>query len=365
MGIRDAAAAMGSLRSDCSAYQPFTMLDTLRSRFRQGPRWFRFDGCRCSTGSVSLATVVKKRSLVGQCAALAAPSEGVSVDSQRVELGFAVGVEVIPHPKKMDKGGEDAYFVSSYNGGVLGIADGVSGWAEVNVDPALFSRELMKHAAAVVDKEEIQNDPQVLLDKAHEATAAIGAATAIIALMEREGILHIASVGDCGLRIIRKGRVVFTTSVQQHYFDCPYQLSSESCGQTSTDAMVYNLPMMKGDTIVMGSDGLFDNVYDGDIEIIVRHFGGTDKESAQRTAKALARLARKHSKDPKYDSPYCQEAISQGYDLPVWKKILGKKLTGGKLDDITVIVVHVVSCQPLTIGASLALCEENYGNRGS
>eukprot|EP00249_Psilotum_nudum_P021016 c27935_g1_i5 orf=60-1130(+) len=353
MGIRDAAAAMGSLRSDCSAYQPFTMLDTLRSRFRQGPRWFRFDGCRCSTGSVSLATVVKKRSLVGQCAALAAPSEGVSVDSQRVELGFAVGVEVIPHPKKMDKGGEDAYFVSSYNGGVLGIADGVSGWAEVNVDPALFSRELMKHAAAVVDKEEIQNDPQVLLDKAHEATAAIGAATAIIALMEREGILHIASVGDCGLRIIRKGRVVFTTSVQQHYFDCPYQLSSESCGQTSTDAMVYNLSVMEGDTIVMGSDGLFDNVYDRDIETIVRHFGGADKDSAQCTARALAKLASKHSMDAKYESPYCQEAISQGYDLPIWKKLLGKKFTGGKLDDITVIVGHVVDCKPLPIELGL------------
>lgn len=28
---------------------------------------------------------------------------------------------------KADKGGEDAFFVSSYNGGVLAIADGVSG----------------------------------------------------------------------------------------------------------------------------------------------------------------------------------------------------------------------------------------------
>ncbi|KAL4322357.1 hypothetical protein AHAS_Ahas14G0202400 [Arachis hypogaea] len=31
----------------------------------------------------------------------------------------------------------------SVNGGVLAIADGVSGWAEEDVDPLLFPRELM------------------------------------------------------------------------------------------------------------------------------------------------------------------------------------------------------------------------------
>lgn len=34
------------------------------------------------------------------------------------------------------------------------------------------------------------------------------------------------------------GQVVFTTSPQEHYFDCPYQLSSEIIGQTYRDAMV-------------------------------------------------------------------------------------------------------------------------------
>lgn len=28
---------------------------------------------------------------------------------------------------KVDRGGEDAFFVSSYNGGVIAVADGVSG----------------------------------------------------------------------------------------------------------------------------------------------------------------------------------------------------------------------------------------------
>ncbi|XP_020974763.1 uncharacterized protein LOC107630716 isoform X4 [Arachis ipaensis] len=44
---------------------------------------------------------------------------------------------------KVDRGGEDALLVSNYNGGVLAIADGVSGWAEEDVDPSLFPHELM------------------------------------------------------------------------------------------------------------------------------------------------------------------------------------------------------------------------------
>lgn len=53
---------------------------------------------------------------------------------------------------------------------------------------------------------------------------------------------------------------------------------------------------------------------------------------------ALARLARDYSMDSGYDSPYSSEARSKGVDVPDWKKLLGMKLTGGKLDDITVIV---------------------------
>lgn len=267
---------------------------------------------------------------------------------RRLELGFAVGSEVVPHPAKMEKGGEDAFFVSSYNGGVLGVADGVSGWAEENVDPALFARELMEHAAAAVGNEEVKNCPRQLIAKAHEATSTIGAATVIVAILERkDGILHIANVGDCGLRLVRKGKIVFATSTQQHYFDCPYQLSSEAGAQTSEDAMVYNIEVMEGDTIIMGSDGLFDNVYDNDIETTIGIFGGSDKDSAQRTASALALLASQHAKDVKYESPYSQEAILQGNDLPFWKKILGQKLTGGKLDDITVLIAHVVDADTL------------------
>ncbi|KAL4189596.1 hypothetical protein AMTRI_Chr08g207950 [Amborella trichopoda] len=253
----------------------------------------------------------------------------------RTEVSLSVGTHLIPHPAKVDKGGEDAFFVSNHNGGVIAVADGVSGWAERNINPAVFSQELMANASCLVG--DVEGDPCLLLGKAHAATSSIGSATVIIAMLEKNGILKIANVGDCGLRVLRKGEIVLSSSPQEHYFDCPFQLSSESGGQTYEDAAVNILEVMEGDTIIMGSDGLFDNVFDQEIISTVSEFDG-----ASEIAKALANLACKHSGDKDFESPYSLEARSQGYDVPLWKKILGMKLTGGKPDDITVIVARVV-----------------------
>ncbi|KAK3206607.1 hypothetical protein Dsin_020653 [Dipteronia sinensis] len=272
----------------------------------------------------------------------------------RSELSIFVGTHLIPHPNKIDRGGEDAFFVSGYNGGVIAVADGVSGWAEQNVDPSLFSRELMANTSYLVEDEEVNYDPQILIQKAHAATSSIGSATIIVAMLERNGTLKIASVGDCGLRIIREGRIIYSSSPQEHYFDCPYQLSSEVVTQTYLDANVSSVEMMEGDIIVMGTDGLFDNVFDHEIVSTTAIFSG-----AAEAAKALAKLAHDHSKDSNFDSPYSIEArdkvkssdsidgchvlwihlvskdikmtkisLLQGFNVPLWKKILGMKLTG-------------------------------------
>eukprot|EP00268_Persea_americana_P054744 TRINITY_DN6300_c0_g1_i5.p1 TRINITY_DN6300_c0_g1~~TRINITY_DN6300_c0_g1_i5.p1 ORF type:complete len:155 (+),score=36.20 TRINITY_DN6300_c0_g1_i5:603-1067(+) len=153
----------------------------------------------------------------------------------------------------------------------------------------------MANASSLVEDIEVDYDPRILLRKAHAATSSMGSATVIVAMLEKNGTLKIANIGDCGLRVLREGQLSFSTSPQEHYFDCPFQLSSEMVGQTYLDAMT------------------------------------------------LADLASSHSKDYNFDSPFSLEARSRGYDVPLWKKILGKKLTGGKPDDITVIVGRVVS----------------------
>ncbi|XP_048562034.1 probable protein phosphatase 2C 1 isoform X1 [Triticum urartu] len=254
----------------------------------------------------------------------------------KLEAVLSIGTHVIPHPRKVETGGEDAFFVGGDGCGVFAIADGVSGWAEKNVNPALFSRELMANSSTFIKDEEVSQDPQILLMKAHAATSSIGSATVIVAMLEKTGTLKIASVGDCGLKVIRKGQVMFSTCPQEHYFDCPYQLSSEAIGQTSQDALVCTVNLMEGDMIVSGSDGFFDNIFDQEILSVINESPGTDE-----AAKALAELARKHSVDVTFDSPYSMEARSRGFDVPWWKKLLGAKLVGGKMDDITVIVAQV------------------------
>ncbi|XP_029153036.1 probable protein phosphatase 2C 26 isoform X5 [Arachis hypogaea] len=244
-------------------------------------------------------TAKKKKRLLLPCSS----SSSELNPAIRSEVSFSVGSCLLPHPDKVDRGGEDALLVSNYNGGVLAIADGVSGWAEEDVDPSLFPREFLANASNFVEDMEVNYDPQILIRKSHAATSSTGSATVIVAMLEKNGILKIANVGDCGLRVIRNGSVIFSTSPQEHYFDCPFQLSSERAGQTYLDAA------------------------------------------------ALANLARIHATDSNFDSPYSLEARSKGYDAPLWKKILGMKLTvvyckahrGGKLDDITVIVGQVVS----------------------
>lgn len=39
---------------------------------------------------------------------------------------FINSVNVIPHPDKIDKGGEDAYYISD---NIIAVADGVGGWS--------------------------------------------------------------------------------------------------------------------------------------------------------------------------------------------------------------------------------------------
>ncbi|XP_059593507.1 probable protein phosphatase 2C 26 isoform X3 [Vitis vinifera] len=245
-----------------------------------------------------LLSIPKKRRLIVSASASASASAPSEINPLRSEVSFCVGTHLIPHPNKVDRGGEDAFFVSSYNGGVVAVADGVSGWAEQNVDPSLFPKELMANASDLVGDEEVNYDPQILLKKAHTATSSKGSATVIVAMLEKNGVLKIASVGDCGLRVIRKGKkypgffacstckllldvsssndttwelieltgkLIFSTLPQEHYFDCPYQLSSEVITQTYLDATVTSVKLLEGDTIVMGSDGLFDNVFDHEI----------------------------------------------------------------------------------------------------
>ncbi|PIA18922.1 protein serine/threonine phosphatase 2C [Coemansia reversa NRRL 1564] len=175
--------------------------------------------------------------------------------------------------------GEDAFF---HRGDAMGIADGVGGWAGVkDADPSLFARRLMHNVSRETQRYEDIDDelfsyyfeaaPLDVLRRAYEITldemeahAKRGSSTACVVIL-RGDELRVANLGDCGLTVVRQGDMVYRTEEQQHSFNYPYQLGTEQHSDMPSDAQVFRLKIQKGDIIIVGSDGVFDNLFDEDI----------------------------------------------------------------------------------------------------
>ncbi|KAI9222640.1 hypothetical protein BC828DRAFT_377911 [Blastocladiella britannica] len=223
--------------------------------------------------------------------------------------------------------GEDAFFLVHRNDqAVFGVADGVGGWADLGVDPALFAWELMRNcrraaADALVppppislsDRPSVDDaappmpptipDPRVILDEAYqrllrEGKVTAGSATAaVLAFDMRTGRLRTANLGDSGYLIVRADpepgqpsiesaggggrsssssstpalRAVYRSPEQQHYFNAPFQLSVSpphirgNLSDSPQQAQVSDHQLRPGDVVIVATDGLFDNAFTRDI----------------------------------------------------------------------------------------------------
>ncbi|XP_073154892.1 probable protein phosphatase 2C 80 isoform X2 [Henckelia pumila] len=243
-------------------------------------------------------------------------------------LKLLSGVCYLPHPAKEETGGEDAHFICDEEQ-VIGVADGVGGWADVGVNAGLYARELMSNSVkAIHETPKGSIDPLSVLEKAHAATKAMGSSTACIISLKNQG-LHAINLGDSGFLVIRDGCTIFESPVQQHGFNFTYQLDSDSRGDLPSSGQVFEIPVVPGDVVVAGSDGLFDNLYSIEIAAIV---GDAVKDglSPDAAANKLATFARVRAVDKKKQSPFSAAAQEAGYAY-----------YGGKLDDITVVVSYV------------------------
>lgn len=80
----------------------------------------------------------------------------------------------------MKTGGEDAYFICS-DEQVVGVADGVGGWADVGVNAGEYARELMSQSMiAVAQEPHGYIDPARVMRYAHARTKCRGSSTACI-----------------------------------------------------------------------------------------------------------------------------------------------------------------------------------------
>ncbi|KAL5033849.1 hypothetical protein RTP6_001755 [Batrachochytrium dendrobatidis] len=242
--------------------------------------------------------------------------------------------------------GEDAYFMR-YDS--IGVADGVGGWNEVpGANPALYSLKMMHYTHAEFEKYDdvsIVDDsiadyaavsPKDILTRAYKQVNddalrenILGSTTALIAVL-RENELRVANVGDCGIMIVRAHHAIFRNEEQQHSFNFPYQLGTVSKDGPG-DAQVFSIPVQEGDIVVIGSDGIFDNVFDDEIvEILGGHTHASRPELSdpQRMTDAILYRAREVAENTRFgSSPFQTRAIQEGFYYQ-----------GGKMDDMTVVV---------------------------
>ena len=317
--------------------------------------------------------------------------------SQPVEIGFPADSEVGQWRNALLRGGEageDALMCTDMGAPgdkVIGVADGVGGWTENGVDPSLFSQALMfyatKRAQATCANPDRINDadladvdgaspkpvsgcgPKEILTEAYdhvlkEPLVVAGSATAcIITLDSIRGTLRSANLGDSGFVILRQGSgkhgVLHASQPQQFGFNTPLQLAKlppelvqeGSISNKPRDADTWECSLRHGDLIIVGTDGLFDNV-DAKIELPQfakfikekhhasyqsRHAGkqtdslAEDREFVDALATNLVEYAKICQNSTTKQSPFEREAARYGIHYP-----------GGKVDDIAVVCCLVV-----------------------
>ncbi|KAK3737467.1 hypothetical protein QZH41_008353 [Actinostola sp. cb2023] len=250
--------------------------------------------------------------------------------------------------------GDDAYFVADNRGSsVMGVADGVGGWHQYGIDSSKFASSLMegcrKFAMDGGLNVDVQSPIAILKSAFQEMTelkaSVFGSSTACIIVLDKNSkTLRSMNLGDSGFLIIRKGLIVHQSSDQQHYFNTPYQLAIPPPGhdgrviQDSLDvAELTSFQVEVDDLIVMGTDGLFDNFPNDLILQEISLLENFEKESIQSLADNLAMKAKCLAFDPSYDSPFAKQA-----------KFQGLQISGGKPDDITVLISVVTSDQSPT-----------------
>ncbi|KDO22177.1 hypothetical protein SPRG_12673 [Saprolegnia parasitica CBS 223.65] len=253
--------------------------------------------------------------------------------------------------------GEDAYYVSSLAHPTymsFGVADGVGGWTESGVDPSAFSLALVAGAKASFESSP-RLDPLSLMEDGFQhvlrgGDANPGGSTAVFLALDRAtGALETANLGDSGYLLIRNGRVVFRSVEQTWAFNAPYQLSLYPSWMESPDVDPYSPAssfttrhtIEAGDMIIIGSDGLFDNVFDAEIldetmRFVAPVLATSSSPQALRQAMidvsySLTLMANAFAHDQGRESPFSKLA-REGY---------GYQFSGGKVDDTTVVAIYV------------------------
>ena len=170
-----------------------------------------------------------------------------------------------------------------------------------------------------------------------EAEGVYGSSTCcMLTINMNYGRLNSVLLGDSGFIVVGRREyspdlhLVFRTPQQEHEFGRPYQLGHHKYASKPQDAIMDNFQVVPGDTIVMGSDGLFDNLFLPTIIQQIDHHRSNGK-SPQALVGKLIEMAHEVSLEKNVETPYSQ-GFTEAFNL---------SCSGGKRDDITVLVAYL------------------------
>ncbi|KAL1901953.1 hypothetical protein Sste5346_001659 [Sporothrix stenoceras] len=262
--------------------------------------------------------------------------------------------------------GDDAVYAGEY---FVAANDGVGAWSmRPRGHAGLWSRLVVHFWANAVSESVAAGsimapEPVKYLQRAYEQTIEAtrapndwqGTTTAAGALLsyrqieaaddravqtdETEPVLYVTNLGDSQIMVVRpaENKIIFKTTEQWHWFDCPRQLGTNSPDTPRDNAVIDVVPINVGDIVLAMSDGLIDNLWAHEIvervSKSVAAWQAKDKTPADlhrgmmtTVAEELVEAARVVAVDPFAESPFMEHAIEEGLASE-----------GGKLDDISVV----------------------------
>jgi serine/threonine protein phosphatase PrpC len=257
--------------------------------------------------------------------------------------------------------GEDDFLVSQRGDiKLLIVSDGVGSWSRYGINPKIFTRELLKSInvqfkllnntiIAEHDKRKVSfllNIIRKAYDNVQRTKRFIrfGSCT-VVSLSLNIKTLHLNSyvLGDSGFMIIRNNRIVYRSKDLLHGFNFPYQLAfMNEHSNSPNDGFIRPFKLRVNDVIIMGSDGLFDNLFD---EAILYYVKSEVKYLSSRIQKGYSETARKIAKHLTITAKRIGEIVND-VSTPFSEEvnslqILNYKVFNGKNDDTTVLAIII------------------------
>ena len=280
----------------------------------------------------------------------------------------------------------------------VAVADGVGGWRATHgeADPGRFANALMRNAKLYSETHRTEGDALRVLTNAYEKVrrnreVGCGGSTGVVGCLRPgvrpgRGLLDVANVGDSGAMLIRNQEIVHRAHEKVHGLNAPFQLSvlpeEEEGGErgdsqagveeenkgSGKSAFFHDSPkdavrelweVQEGDVLVMGTDGLFDNLWSHVIAEKAGTVGFVEASSLGFFGQipVLGYVLKKLFSTPNfvYTDPFrvVQGLVSDAYvashsaDIRtpfsvMLSHLLGERRLGGKPDDITVLLSRIV-----------------------